>query len=220
MVLPWLSVLSEVQTCIRPSWYHCHSLSLASVKSRLVFTFLVPAHLCIPGQRAVERLCVYLLGELSWCVCGIPAKKLGCTVNTGVGNVVGKSQCLIWRTVFTRNWKCIYLFKAPALGDGCFYVLCINSCYLLFLLATPMQSQTGTSLISTSRSADVKLKNYEHNHTATPSPPVKRRDVSKLFLLSNLPCCVLCSHEAVMWMCIVMACHVTLCDCRLYLQWK
>ena len=32
----WLSVWSEVQTCTRPSWCHCHSLSLVSVKSRLV----------------------------------------------------------------------------------------------------------------------------------------------------------------------------------------
>ena len=35
-VLAWLSVWSEVQTCIWPSWCHCHSLSLASVKSRLI----------------------------------------------------------------------------------------------------------------------------------------------------------------------------------------
>jgi len=43
-VLAWLSVWSEVQTCIWPSWCHCHSLSLASVKSRLVlpFTRVVP----------------------------------------------------------------------------------------------------------------------------------------------------------------------------------
>jgi len=34
-VLAWLSVWSEVQICIWPSWCHCHSLSLASVKSRL-----------------------------------------------------------------------------------------------------------------------------------------------------------------------------------------
>ena len=38
-VLVWLSVWSEVQTCIWPSWCHCHSLSLASVKSRLFFPF-------------------------------------------------------------------------------------------------------------------------------------------------------------------------------------
>ena len=55
------SVWSEVQTCIWPSWYHCHSLSLASVKSRLVFTFLVPAYPGSPRKRAVKRVCV--------CVC-------------------------------------------------------------------------------------------------------------------------------------------------------
>ena len=38
-VLAWLFVWSEVQTCIWPSWCHCHSLSLASVKSRLVSPF-------------------------------------------------------------------------------------------------------------------------------------------------------------------------------------
>ena len=36
-LLVWLSVWSKVQTCIWPSWCHCHSLSLASVKSRLVY---------------------------------------------------------------------------------------------------------------------------------------------------------------------------------------
>ena len=38
-MLVWLSVWSKVQTCIWPSWCHCHSLSLASVKSRLVPPF-------------------------------------------------------------------------------------------------------------------------------------------------------------------------------------
>jgi len=36
-VLVWLSNWSVVQTCIWPSGCHCHSLSLASVKSRLVY---------------------------------------------------------------------------------------------------------------------------------------------------------------------------------------
>ena len=39
VVLAWLSVWNEVQTCIWPSWCHCHSLYLASVKSRLVLPF-------------------------------------------------------------------------------------------------------------------------------------------------------------------------------------
>jgi len=38
-VMAWLSVWSEVQTYIWPSWCHCHSLSLASVKSKLVLPF-------------------------------------------------------------------------------------------------------------------------------------------------------------------------------------
>ena len=38
-VLAWLSVWSEVQTCIQPSWCHCHSLSLAPVKSRFGLPF-------------------------------------------------------------------------------------------------------------------------------------------------------------------------------------
>ena len=47
-VLAWLSVWREVQNCIWPSWCQCHSLSLASVKSRLVLpswyrlTWVVP----------------------------------------------------------------------------------------------------------------------------------------------------------------------------------
>ena len=60
-VLAWLSVWSKVQTCIWPSWCHCHSLSLASVKSRLAFTFLVPADPGSPGQRAVKWVCVYFI---------------------------------------------------------------------------------------------------------------------------------------------------------------
>jgi len=57
-VLAWLSVWSEVQTCIWPSWCHCHSLSLASAKFQIGFTILVPAHPGSPGQRVVKRVCV------------------------------------------------------------------------------------------------------------------------------------------------------------------
>ena len=39
-VLAWLSVWSKVQiVCIWPSWCHCHSLSLASVQSRMALPF-------------------------------------------------------------------------------------------------------------------------------------------------------------------------------------
>ena len=56
-----VSVWSEVQTCIRPSWCHCHSLSLASVKPRLVLPFWYRPTRVVPEKRAVKRVCVSLL---------------------------------------------------------------------------------------------------------------------------------------------------------------
>ena len=60
-MLAWLSVWSEVQTCIWPSWCHCHSLSLASVKSGLFFTFLVPADPWVVPKKGPLNGCVYVL---------------------------------------------------------------------------------------------------------------------------------------------------------------
>ena len=57
-VLAWLSVWSKVQTCIWPSWCHYHSLSLASVKSRLV----LPC--CYQHTRVVPEK-----GPLNGCLC-------------------------------------------------------------------------------------------------------------------------------------------------------
>ena len=57
-MLAWLSVLSEVQICIWPSWCHCHSLSLAPVKSRLVLPFWYRLTWVVPEK-----------GPLNGCVC-------------------------------------------------------------------------------------------------------------------------------------------------------
>ena len=57
-VLVWLSARSEVQTCIWPSGFHCHSLSLASVKSRLVLPFWYRLTQVVPDK-----------GPLNGCVC-------------------------------------------------------------------------------------------------------------------------------------------------------
>jgi len=54
----WLFVWSEVHTCIWPSWCHCHSLFLASVKSRLVLPFWHWLTRVVPGK-----------GPLNGCVC-------------------------------------------------------------------------------------------------------------------------------------------------------
>ena len=57
-MLAWLPVWSYVQTCIWPSWCHCHSPSLASVKSRLV----------LPFWYRLTRV-VLEKGPLNGCVC-------------------------------------------------------------------------------------------------------------------------------------------------------
>jgi len=55
-VLEWLSVWSEVvQRMPLPLTVSCFN------KIQIGFTFLVPAHLGSPGQRAIKRVCV--------CVC-------------------------------------------------------------------------------------------------------------------------------------------------------
>jgi len=54
-----VAVWGEVQICIWPSWYRCHSLSLAPVNPDWFyfpgFTFLVPTHPGSPGQSLGGR---------------------------------------------------------------------------------------------------------------------------------------------------------------------
>ena len=65
-VLVLLSVWSEVQTCIWPSWCHCHSFCLASVKSRLVLPFRYRLTRVVP-EKGLLNVCV--------CVCVSEAHK-------------------------------------------------------------------------------------------------------------------------------------------------
>ena len=59
-VLAWLFVWSEVQICIWPSWCHCHSLSLASVKSRLVLPFWYRLTRVVPDKKPLNGcVCVF-----------------------------------------------------------------------------------------------------------------------------------------------------------------
>ena len=59
-VLAWLSVWSEVKTCILPSRCHCHSLSLAPLKSRLVLPLWYWLTWVVPDKGPLNRcVCVY-----------------------------------------------------------------------------------------------------------------------------------------------------------------
>ena len=56
-VLAWLSVCGEVQICIWSSWCHCHSLSLASAKSRLVLPSWYPLTWVVPAKGPLNGCC-------------------------------------------------------------------------------------------------------------------------------------------------------------------
>jgi len=60
-VLAWLSVWSEVQTCIMAQLIPLPLTVSCLSKIQIGFTFLVPAHLGSPEKMAVKRVCV--------CVC-------------------------------------------------------------------------------------------------------------------------------------------------------
>ena len=68
--LAWLSVWSKVQTCIWPSWCHCFSLSLASVKSRLI----------LPFWYRLTRV-VLDKGPLNGCVCVATVGQFSCRLS-------------------------------------------------------------------------------------------------------------------------------------------
>jgi len=73
-VLAWLSVWSEVQTCIRPRWchYHSHTVSCFS-KIQIGFTFLVPATWVVPEKEPLNGcvcVCVYVLFVVILTYCG------------------------------------------------------------------------------------------------------------------------------------------------------
>jgi len=61
-MLVWLSVWSKVQTCIWPTWCHCHSLSLAPIKSRLVLPFWYRLTRVVPEKGPLN-------GCSSCCIC-------------------------------------------------------------------------------------------------------------------------------------------------------
>ena len=58
-VLAWLSVWGKVQICIWPSWCHCHSLSLDSVKSRLILPFWYQLTRAVPDKGPLNGCCCH-----------------------------------------------------------------------------------------------------------------------------------------------------------------
>ena len=109
-VLAWLSVWSEVQTCIWPSWCHCHSLSLASVKSRLVLPFWYRLTQVVTDKVPLNR-----------CVCV-------CVTLLGTHNLQSWTGCVPWVTcdgcTYVNNWSTMQGHRSsPKLGQSHFFHL-------------------------------------------------------------------------------------------------
>jgi len=98
-VLAWLSVWSKVQTCIWPSWCHCHSLSIASVKSRLVLPFWYRLTQLVLDKGPLNRcvcVCVCVLLVLTSAMSEEDAKYLQMTFfeNFCISSTIYLSNCI------------------------------------------------------------------------------------------------------------------------------
>ena len=123
-VLVWLSVWSKVHTCILPSWCHCHSLSLASVKSRLVLPFWYWLTWVVPDK-----------GPLNGCVC----------VCSLLGQVEEGSQ---ERTRFTWKTEMVSFQTKVHILKMCYYFL---PWHLISVYIYHCRKNTSTTPASKSR---------------------------------------------------------------------
>ena len=97
-MLSWLSVWSEVQTCIQPSWCHCHSLSLASVKSRLVLPFWYRLTWVVLDKGSFNGrvyVCVFLN---VWCLLNIHAGACDTVTQALQADTAMKTLMNVWWT--------------------------------------------------------------------------------------------------------------------------
>ena len=107
-MLAWLSVWSELQTCIWPSRCHCHSLSLASVKSRLVLPLWYRLTWVVPDKGLLNG-CMYVCNKVYTQIHNITAEYITSFSSIGSSssnmqyknlNLRSRSKCfqlLAWR---------------------------------------------------------------------------------------------------------------------------
>ena len=142
-MLAWLSVWSEVQTCIWPSWCHCHSLSLASVKFRLVLPFWYRL-----TQVVLEK------GPLNGCVC-VSRWYYTSDVNKATSVKVAipkakattlkvKIQYFLWNNVQVRMKNTRYVYLLISVAQYCQHCIKLGGCKCVILHSK--HSQLGTPM--------------------------------------------------------------------------
>ena len=146
-VLARLSVWSKVQTCIRSSWCHCHSLSLASVKSRLVLPFWYQLTWVVPEK-----------GPLNGCVCVCVWFVHGCQVyvmkRPHVDEFLEKMAELFECVLFTASLGKVWLHD-------------LITCYLVFTAATTTEITAGPTLVHSMHIGRFLLSQLVKSHLGT-----------------------------------------------------
>jgi len=121
-VLVWLSVWSEVHTCIWPSWCHCHSLPLASVKSRWVLPFWYQLTQVVPEKGPLNGCVWSLITQQLTSTSGWTVKRLARSISasrswrrrSSASSFSRASSC--WRRMRSSAPR---LFSSAMHGDDC-----------------------------------------------------------------------------------------------------
>ena len=131
-LLAWLFVRSDVQICIWPSWCHCHSLSLASEKSRLVLPFWYRLTWVVPENYYWELPC-----------------------RPKVLQYLHHPLCISWRIVFLIDTCFLYLsvFIACVVSSVFSHLLAIFATYLSSVYHTQLNTELRTQVSDTYKSA-------------------------------------------------------------------
>jgi len=169
-VLAWLSVWSEMQTCIWPSWCHCRSLSRFS-ENQIGFTFLVLAHPDSPGKRAVKRLCVCV------CVCGL------------------ERSWKSWNVAFVfcgreKSWSCVWIMKKLWSPELSWNLHSVTRLLLLLLLGyqRELTYQRNDSSFSAFGNSDPSGSIWSVQLHVITLPPVEDENCSNMLQHNNVTC--------------------------------
>jgi len=103
-MLAWLSVWSEVQTCVRPSWCHCHSLSFASVKSRLV----LPVWYRVVPEKGPLNGCMLLYFQSYLFICLFTPAEMHTMLQCSFLKTVVQQQCKVQHSQTDREKCCLH----------------------------------------------------------------------------------------------------------------
>ena len=109
-MLAWLFVWSKVQTCMWLSWRHCHSLSVASVKSRLVLPFWYRLTWVVP-EKGPLNVCMYVCVYMFICI----VHRTSCTTGCMNSTYFIHKWCLHFTTSCTTSCK-VYTILSPFLS--------------------------------------------------------------------------------------------------------